>query len=316
MKDYISLVQGAGGKEMGELIKSFGFKSGEWKHTDDDSATYRLGKKHLVFTSDSFIVDPIFFPGGDIGHIAFCGTINDLAVMGAAPLGISLSLIIEEGFPAKDLKKIIGTMKGLSESTGIPIVTGDTKVMGKGSLDKITINTAGIGIADKIIDEKLKPGDKIILSGGLGEHAVALLSKRFDYKTDIISDTKPIVDEIDSIRDLIKIAKDPTRGGIASALNEICSKNSIGMRLDENSIPAKEEVRSVCEMLGINLYELACEGRFVCVCDTRHSKEILNKLKEASVIGEITEGDKVIIKTELGERILPTPTGRIVPRIC
>jgi len=316
MKDFITLVQGSGGKEMGELIKSYGFDKGKWKNTDDDSATYDLGDKKLIFTSDSFIVDPVFFPGGDIGHIAFCGTVNDLAVMGATPIGLSLALIIEEGFPKDDLIKILTSIKELSKKTGIPIVTGDTKVMQKGMLDKITINTSGVGLADTILDKKPVPGDKIILSGGLGEHAVALLSKRCDYSTDTISDSKPIVDEIKSIRELIKIAKDPTRGGLAATLNEICEKNKSGMRIIEDTIPVKEEVQNVCNMLGINLYELACEGRFVCIAETKNAKAITELLPDAVVIGEITEGNKVIVKTELGERVLPMPTGRIVPRIC
>jgi len=239
-----------------------------------------------------------------------------LAVMGARPLGLSLSLIIEEGFPIDYLNKIIKSIKGLSESTGFPIVTGDTKVMQKGMIDKITINTAGVGLAENILDRKISAGDKIILSGGLGEHAVALLSKRFDYTTGIVSDSKPLFEDIDSIRDLIKQAKDPTRGGLASALNEICQRNGVGMRLDESSILVKDEVCSVCEMLGLDMYELACEGRFVCVCDKKHASAIIKGLPSAAVIGEITDGDKVIIKTELGERVLPMPSGRIVPRIC
>ncbi len=326
MTDFITLPEGSGGAEMQKLIASFAIANrGKWKNYDDDSATLDIGNGNLlVFTSDSFIVSPVFFPGGNIGDLAFSGTVNDLAVMGAKPLGLSLSLVIEEGFPKDDLAKIIGTLNSLSKRYAIPIVTGDTKVMEKGKLDKIIINTAGIGIVKKteILTKKISPGDKVILSGGLGEHAVALLSKRFDYKTSIVSDSKPIIDEIEAIKKSIKYAKDPTRGGIAATLNEIAEKNGVGILLDENSIPAKQEVRKVVEMLGINLYELACEGRFVCIAESRKANAVLRSLRkfnpDASIIGEITKSDsgKVIIKTYLGRRVLPMPTGRIVPRIC
>ncbi|MBN1502366.1 hydrogenase expression/formation protein HypE [Candidatus Woesearchaeota archaeon] len=324
MKDFITLSEGSGGKEMKELIKSFKFSfRGDWNNFDNDSATVDIGNNQLlVFTTDSFIVDPVFFPGGDIGHLAFCGTVNDLAVMGAIPLGLSLGLVIEEGFSKSELRKILDSINRISTKTQIPIVTGDTKVMEKGKLDKIAINTSGVGIINKneLLDKEINIGDKIIISGGLGEHAVALLSKRFDYETSIITDSKPLVEEIQAIKNQIKIAKDITRGGLASNLNEICEKNKIGMLLNEEKIPAKNEVRKVVEMLGINLYELACEGRFVCVVSVENAPRVEGKLKEfnnyASTIGEIIKDDKVIIQTILGKRILPDPTGRIVPRIC
>jgi len=211
-KKIISLSHGSGGKEMNELISSFNFKArGKWKNCDDDSATIDINEnntnKHLVFTTDSFVVDPLFFPGGNIGHLAFCGTVNDLLVMGADPLGLSLSFIIEEGFAKSDLQKIVDSISTLSEQTNIPIATGDTKVMEKGKLDKIIVNTSGIGIVseEKMLTRKINIGDKIIISGGLGEHAVALLSKRFDYETDIVTDSKPLNNEIYAVRELIKV---------------------------------------------------------------------------------------------------------------
>ncbi len=333
--EFITLPEGSGGKEMQDLIRSFLISNrGKWNNYDDDAATLLLdGKKnklprqHLVFTSDSFIVTPIFFPGADIGHLAFSGTVNDLLMMGATPVGISSSLVIEEGFLKSDLKRIMASINLLSKKYGIPIVTGDTKVMEKGKLDGIIINTAGIGLVDgkSLLTKELKkivPGDKIIISGGLGEHAVALLSKRFDYSTSIISDSKPLVEEMASVRTLIKYAKDPTRGGIASILNEIAEKFKIGILLEEDKIPAKQEVRKVCEMLGINLYELACEGRFISIVSSKEASKVIAKLKrfnsDAAIIGEVTQTNKkkVIMQTFLGQRILPTPSGRIVPRIC
>ena len=323
-KENVGLSAGSGGKEMSELISSFGFTNrGNWENCDNDSATLNMeDEKKLVFTSDSFVVDPLFFPGGNIGHLAFCGTVNDLSVMGATPLGLSLSLVIEEGFPREDLEKIISSIKKLSEEYGIPIVTGDTKVMPKGKIDKIIINVSGVGVVnDKdVLTKEINVGDKLIISGGIGEHAVSLLSKRFDYTTDVVTDSKPLIRELEAVRDLVKVAKDPTRGGIAAILNELCEKCNMGMLLDEDLIPAKQEVVKVTEMLGINLYELACEGRFVCISSVKNAQNVVDKLKkfnsDAAIIGEITSGNQVIVKTILGKRILPVPTGRLVPRIC
>lgn len=327
-KDFVSLIEGSGGEEMQKLIDSFTFKHrGKWDHVDDDAATFELPNGDILyFTTDSFIVNPIFFPGGDIGHLAFCGVINDLSVMGAKPFGLSLSFVIEEGFSKDDLNKIIDSINSLSKKYLVPISTGDTKVMEKGKLDKIIINMSGVGISKKeeLLTKKIISGDKIIISGGLGEHAVALLSKRFNYKTSIVTDSKPLLEEINAVKDLIKYAKDPTRGGIASILNEIAIKNNLTFELNEESIKSKDEVKNVCEMLGINIYELACEGRFICFCDEKNAEKVVNILKKfnelSSIIGEVKNNQeyngKVIINTSLGKRLLPNPVGRIVPRIC
>ncbi len=324
MKERIGLSQGSGGKEMAELIGEFKFKNrGDWKNTSDDASTYDLGDgRLLVFSTDSYTIDPIFFPNADIGHLAVSGTINDLVVMGADPIGLSLSFVIEEGLEVKDLECIVGSIRRLCEEIDVPIATGDTKVMGKGKLDKIIINTSGVGIVEKgrLLDKKPMIGDKIILSGGLAEHAVALLSKRFDYTTDIVSDSKPLIDELRKVRDMIKVAKDPTRGGISASLNEICERYGICITVNDKDVPVKQAVESVCNMLGLNVYDLACEGRFVCVTSCAHAETVLMILrkfnKDAAIIGEVCEGDKVIVQTELGRRILPPPTGEIVPRIC
>lgn len=317
----ISLASGSGGREMQELIKSLGINyRGKWKECDNDSAAIEIGKQKILFTTDSFVVDPIFFPGGDIGKIAVCGTINDLCVMGATPLGLSLAIVIEEGFGYDQIERIMKSIRRIASETKVPIATGDTKVVPKGRLDKIIINTSGVGIAQKILTEKPKPGDKIMLSGGIGEHAAAVLSKRFDYKTSIRSDAKPIHRETQKIRSLIKIAKDPTRGGIAASLNEICQKNKIGMILEEKAVPIKKQVKAVAEMLGIDVYQMACEGRFVCITKPENEITVLSILKKynmmAATIGTVTKGSKVMVQTELGKRIMPMPTGRIIPRIC
>jgi hydrogenase expression/formation protein HypE len=334
----ITLAHGSGGVEMDELISSFNIVNrGKWENCDDDSATFDLkNNQRLVFTSDSFIVDPIFFPGGNIGHLAVCGTINDLCVMGAKPIGLSLSFVIEEGLLISELNEIMDSIKKISDETKVPIVTGDTKVMEKGKLDKIMINVSGVGLVDnnELLTKQIKVGDKIIISGGLGEHAVALLSKRFDYETTIITDSKPLVEELSLIKNKIKFARDITRGGLSAVLNEICKKQNIMMLLNEEKIPAKKEVIKVTEMLGINLYELACEGRFVCIATKENASNVITELKKfnkmAEIIGEVVDeginednnndnirdNNQVIVQTILGKRILPRPRGRIVPRIC
>ena len=319
----IKLSEGNGGEEMNALIKRMRAglgNTGKWANSDNDSATLQFGDKHLHFTTDSYVVSPIFFPGGDIGKIAACGTINDLAVMGAEPLGISLSLVLEEGFDKSGLERILDSISHISKETGIPIVTGDTKVVDKGKLDGIVINSSGIGESRSVLDEKIEPGDNILISGGIGEHAIALLSRRLDFKTDLKTDSKPLVEEIRAIRHRIKQAKDITRGGLASALNELAEKSRIGILLDESQIPVKRQVLSAAELLGLDHYELACEGRFVCACRPEDTQEALETLKEfdpeAEKIGQAMEGNEVILKTRIGKRKLQVPTGNLVPRIC
>ncbi len=327
MKKTISLEQGNGGREMTELLGSIlnGLYRGDnWKNFTNDSATFTLANKEtLFFTTDSFVVNPIKFPGANIGHLAVCGTINDLVVMGADPIGLSLSLIIEEGFDMQILDEIIESINKISKEENIPIVTGDTKVMEKGSLDKIVINVSGIGIAKRIIDEKITKNDTIIISGGIGEHGVALLSQRFDFQTHIISDSKPLYSEMKKIREIIKFAKDPTRGGIAAVLNEIAKDKNLEIELDEKSIPIKSEVKTATNLLGLDPYELANEGRVIVIAKEENAKKVLEELKKfnemASIIGEVKKENttgKVILKTSLGSRILQMPSGKIVPRIC
>ncbi len=334
LNKVISLEDGAGGEKSNKLIvwvrKNFKMK-GNWRNMADDGATFdltpalslsRRGGNKLVFTTDAFIVDPVFFPGGDIGKISICGTINDLAVMGAAPIGISLSLVIEEGFPESDLDKIIQSINKISQEANVPIVTGDTKVTEKGKLDKIEITTAGIGIAKKVIENGgAKAGDLVISSGDLGEHTVALLSKRFNYQTKIKSDCRPLIKEIQSIAKYLNSCKDPTRGGMAAILNEIAEKSKVKIILKEDKLPFKKETIALSELLGIDKFSFASEGRFMAtVFKSRASKavEILRKFnKEAKIIGEVQKGRGVYLKTNLGSfRKIEIPRGKLIPRIC
>lgn len=321
--NYVKLSEGSGGKEMNDLIaqiRAHFHVESEWKNLHDDSASLAFKKGQLVFTSDSYVIAPVFFKGGDIGKIAFCGTVNDLSVMGAVPLGISLSLIIEEGFLKNDLLKIIETIGGLSKEHNIPIVTGDTKVMEKGAIDGIVINTSGVGRAEKILNSPIKEGDSIIVSGGIGEHGTALLAKRFEMETELITDSKPLHNEINAVKDIIKQAKDITRGGLAAVLNELSVKNRVKILVEEKKIPLKKEVLALTEILGIEQYSLACEGCFVCACAPEKSDEVIKRLKVfnpmASVIGKAQKGEGVVVQTMFGKKILKAPSGNIVPRIC
>ncbi len=323
--EFIELDHGGGGYKSWELLKEIRqilkFR-GEWHNCEDDAAIFDLGKEKIIFTTDAFIVDPIFFPGGDIGKIAMSGTINDLAVMGAKPLGISLSIVIEEGFPKNDLMKIIKSINKISRESKVPVVTGDTKVTEKGKLDKIEITTAGVGLAKKIIQNNgTMPGDFIVSSGDLGEHAVALLSKRFNYKTKIKSDSKPLDKEIKKVGKYLNACKDPTRGGLAANIVEIAEKSKVKITLEEDKLPYKKETIALSELLGIDIFSLASEGRFIAAVSPKNISKVLRILKhfnsEAKIIGRAEKGKGVYLKTNLGSlRLIEMPKGKLIPRIC
>ncbi|MFC1722010.1 hydrogenase expression/formation protein HypE, partial [Patescibacteria group bacterium] len=290
---------------------------GKWQGQDADAAVLSLGKKKLVFTTDSYVVSPLFFPGGNIGKLAICGTINDLSVMGAKPLGISLGLIIEEGFSQKNLQKILKSITNISRREKIPVVTGDTKVMNKGKVDGLVVNTSGVGEADRVIkNEGLKAGDKIIVSGSIGDHGAALLAKRFDYQTNLKSDCQPIWSDIKKIKSYLTACKDPTRGGLSAVMHEMARKGNVKIVLNEAEIPVKKESEAICEMLGISLYDLASEGRFVAGVKPRNLNKVLGKIKQARVIGEVAKGKGVFLQTKIGTRTLSISEGKLVPRIC
>lgn len=321
----VEIEHGSGGKKTSELIdemKNILNLKSSWKNTDDDGAVLRLGGKNIVFTTDAFIVDPLFFPGGDIGKIAMCGTINDLAMMGAEPLGISLSLIIEEGFPKEQLRKIMRSISEVSKKTKVPIVTGDTKVMEKGKLDKIEITTAGIGIAKYILPNSgAKPGNVVISSGDIGEHGATLLAKRFNYRTKLKSDCQPLIEEIRQTAKFLTSAKDPTRGGIAAVLNEVAEKSKVKIILEEAALPFKREISAVADLLGIDKFALPSEGRFVATVPARHAKKVIVRLKkfncEAKIIGIVEKGRGLYLKTDIGSlRKIELPEGKLIPRIC
>jgi len=298
----------------------------------DDSAVFDLSGR-LAFTTDSYVVSPIFFPGGDIGRLAVCGTINDLSTSGAAPLYLSLSLIIEEGLILGQLKKVVVSIKAAAEEAGVNIVTGDTKVVNRGSADKLFINTSGIGKIPEGVDisgANARVGDKVILSGNIGDHGIAVISQRegLKFQVPIKSDCAPLnklVSEMLQASSLIHCLRDPTRGGLATTLNELARQSGVGINIEEDKIPVRDAVRGACELLGFDPLYVANEGKLVAIVAPEDTSKILAKMKrnkygtEAAVIGEVTaeHKGKVIMKTRLGaSRILDMLSGELLPRIC
>ena len=287
-----------------------------------------IGDKNVVFTTDSHVVRPIFFPGGDIGRIAICGTVNDLAVMGGRPLALSCGMIIEEGFDIIDLERIVRSMDEALTESGAHLVTGDTKVMERGALDKIAINTAGIGIAEKVVrDNGFQPGDRIIVTGTLGDHGLAVLTHRegFELGEQIRSDVAPVwgLVELALAAGDVHAMKDPTRGGFAHAINDMARKSGTGVVIEEDALPVRRSVRSASEMLGIDPLEVANEGKILMAVAPGDAEAVLSALrthrygKEAAIVGEVVEGDRVIMRTRIGgERFIEPPLGDPVPRVC
>ncbi len=326
-------MHGAGGEVMGELLQTLT----KFKHNNaggiglealDDGAVIPLNGMNLVFTTDSHVVRPVFFPGGDIGRIAVCGTINDLAMMGGRPVALSCGMIIEEGFEVADLARIVASMDDALGEAGASLVTGDTKVMEKGAIDGIVINTAGIGIARNVVrDNGLMPGDAIIVSGTLGDHGIAIMAHRegFDLGEQIRSDVAPLWGMMEHVLDAAPVhaMKDPTRGGFASAINEMARKSGVRVRVQEENIPIRKNVRSAAAMLGIDPLEVANEGKVVMGVQSSCADEVLTALrshkygKDAAVVGVVTKGSHVIMETSIGgERFIEPPMGDPVPRVC
>ena len=328
MKKKILLAHGGGGQEMNELINGLIFRifDNEILAQSNDSAILNLSGK-LAFSTDSFVVSPTKFPGGDIGKIAVCGTINDLAMVGAKPRYISCALIIEEGLGIDELKEILNSMKSTADEAGVSIVCGDTKVVSKGSCDKIFINTSGIG---EIIKESrvgnLKSGAKILLSGDIGRHGAVILANRNELNLDLQSDCKPLNNAVEALlnANIAPLAmRDATRGGLSAVLNEWAKACGRDIKISEESIAVSDEVMGICEILGFEPYELANEGTFVLAVEPQDEMRALEILKKfdpkSSTIGEILDSNKanVIIQNSYGaSRFMEPPKGELLPRIC
>lgn len=335
--DRVTVLHGAGGELMGKflaerILPKFRLRAAGPIGLDqlDDGATIELPPGEVVVTTDSHVVKPYFFPGGDIGALAVCGTVNDLAVMGARPIALTLGLVLEEGFPLDDLERILTSAAGTLAELGVPLVAGDTKVMGKGELDGIVINTTGIGVAERVVsDAGLLVGDAIVVTGTIGDHGMALLAARegFHLQTGLQSDAAPLWPLLDPVlaHGGITAMKDPTRGGLAAALNEMARKGRVGIEIREVEIPLRTEVQALSDLLGISPLEVACEGRAVIGVAAEHADAVLAVLKrhpagrDARVVGHVIADypGRVILDTGVGgRRFLDMPLGDPVPRIC
>ena len=333
-EEKITLSYGSGGRLTHKLIKDIFIR-----HLDNsilsqmnDSATFELNGR-IAFTTDSYVVNPIFFSGGDIGRLAVNGTVNDIAMMGAEPLYISLGVIIEEGLLLEELERVVISIKDAAEEAGVKVVTGDTKVVEKGKADKLFINTSGVGVIPKGIDirgDNASPGDLIIVSGTIGDHGIAILSERgaLGFSASLESDTSPlnrlVASMIDTVSD-IHVLRDPTRGGLAETLNEIAQASNAGIEIYESEIPVKGAVKNACDLLGLDPLYIANEGKLIAIAPEERVSLLLDIMhssqygKDAKVIGKVTGSHPGIVAliTKLGaKRILDMPSGELLPRIC
>lgn len=330
----VLLGHSSGGKLMEEIIdKVFRPLLPKEEKCLNDAAWVKAGTQRLVLTTDSFVVDPIFFPGGDIGALAVHGTVNDLAVSGARPLALSVAFILEEGFPMADLQRIVASLHKAAERVGVPVITGDTKVVQRGKCDKVYINTTGVGIpltTRNLSVDQARPGDRILLNGEIALHGMAILAAREELELDtpIQSDTAPLHELIAMILEggnPVRCMRDPTRGGVASTLHEIARASKVGMRIDESQIPVPAEVRGACELLGLDPLQVANEGKVLVIVDKEAAPKVLEIMRshplgrDATDIGEVVDdpSELVIMRTQIGGyRVVDTLAGEQLPRIC
>jgi hydrogenase expression/formation protein HypE len=333
--ERILLSHGSGGLFTNELINNVILKYFHNKYVEElnDSALIKINSRKICFTTDSYVINPIFFPGGDIGSLSVHGTVNDLAVAGAKPLYISVSFIIEEGFLFSDFEKILFSIKEAAKEAEVKIVTGDTKVVHRGTCDKIFINTSGIGIYNyekEISPKNITPGDVIILNGGIAEHGAAILCKReeLNIDSDIVSDSAPLNNLIEKLKKISKnihCMRDATRGGVGVILLELAKESKTDFIINEKFIPIKNNVKAVCDILGLEPLFIANEGKFLLFCKENDAEKILSEMrkdiygKNAAIIGYVKSFGKgrVFLKTKLETlREIDMPSGELVPRIC
>ena len=334
-EEKILLAHGSGGKLTHDLVKQIflPWLKNPFLEPLDDSAKITNQHGSIAFTTDSYVVNPIFFPGGDIGRLAVCGTVNDLSMVGATPSYLSLSLIVEEGFSIELLKRIVSSIHETAEKAGVSIVTGDTKVVEHGAADQLFINTAGIGWIRPGVNlsgVNARPGDRILLSGTLGDHEMAVLSQRegFKFQGELKSDCAPLNDLVGKMLDAcpsIRCMRDPTRGGLATTLNEIASMSNVGMVIEEEKVLVRESVKGISELLGLDPLYLANEGKLIAICPPDEAERLLEVMRghplgrNAEVIGSVTQENRkrVTLHTLIGgHRILDMLTGGQYPRIC
>lgn len=341
--EFITLAHGSGGKAMHELVEGLflEYLRNPLLEKLEDQAVFEItgSPYRLAFTTDSYVVTPIFFPGGNIGELAVNGTINDLAMSGARPLYLSVGFILEEGFPITELKQILASMRDAAHEAGVEIVTGDTKVVQKGSADKIFINTSGIGVIERSVNlaaSRAQAGDKVIVSGTIGDHGTTILIARgeLELETDIGSDTAPlhllVAEMLDEaarlgVPDAIRCMRDPTRGGVATTLNEIALCSEVCIQINEEHIPVREEVRGACEILGLDPLYVANEGKLIAIVSGEIANPLVERMRQnpfgrdACIIGEVKPEPKGIVSMVTGfggTRIVDMLVGEQLPRIC
>jgi hydrogenase expression/formation protein HypE len=339
-KSFVELAHGAGGRAMAQFLsevvfphfKLNRFQNGIGLPEADDGATIPLEKQEIVVSTDSHTVSPLFFPGGDIGRLAVAGTINDVAMMGAQPLAMTNALVIEEGFPIDKLNKILDSMATTAAEDQVAIIAGDTKVMPRGGLDQMIICTTGFGMVEKgkvITDNGIKTGDKLIMTGTIGDHGIALLASRegLTFETDLLSDVAPLWSLIQKALQVggITAMKDPTRGGLSATLNEFAKKSGVSLIINEADLPFQREVLAASQMLGLDPLEVTCEGKALISVDASKADAVLQAIrdtkygKQARIIGEATDERPglVVMKTEVGgSRVIQHPWAEAIPRVC
>jgi len=333
--DRILLSHGSGGTMMRELIEDVFISrfNDEALLRMDDAASLVVPPGRIALTTDTYVVTPRFFPGGDIGKLAVAGTVNDVATAGAVPMFLTVGFVLEEGLMVEELVRILDSMVAVAAEAGVRIVTGDTKVVERGHGDGIYINTAGVGVVREGLDlssSHCRPGDVVLLSGTLGDHGIAVMSVRegLSFGTDILSDAAPLNHLVGAVLDAapdVRCFRDPTRGGLASCLNELAGASGVSMTVDEDSVPVREQVRGACEMLGYDVYQVANEGKMVAIVPAEQADAALAAMRasrygeEAAIIGQVTEGHagRVYVQTTFGaRRIMDMLVGEQLPRIC
>lgn len=337
MMEKVALTHGAGGAAMMKLITDVILKELSLRRAGsvgldelDDGATIDLGDRTLVLTTDSHTIKPLFFPGGDIGRLAVAGTVNDLAVMGGRPIAMACAMVVRDGFPVEDLRRICRSMDEVAREVGVPLITGDIKVVESDALDGMVVTTTGVGEAETLVtDEGLRPGDKIIVTGTMGDHGIAVLMSRegIGVEGELRSDVAPIWETVEAALEVggITAMKDPTRGGLAAALSELATKAKVGILIREAEIPISQPVRVAGEMLGIDPLQITNEGKVVIGVEPARCDEVLSAIRrtkygrEARVIGEAIAdhpGDVIMETVVGGRRLLEPPVGDPAPRIC
>jgi hydrogenase expression/formation protein HypE len=338
LSDYptVQLAHGGGGRLSQMLVEDLFLEAygNPALATLHDGATFTAGDSRLAVSTDSFVIRPLFFPGGDIGSLAVHGTINDVAMCGASPQVLSVGMILEEGFPMEDLWRITLSLRDAAQQAGVPVVTGDTKVVDRGKGDGIYINTTGIGLVPdgiEISPRRAQPGDRIILSGAIAEHGIAIMSVRegLEFETELVSDSAALHELVAAVLAAagadVHVLRDPTRGGVASALNEIAAQAGVSMRIDEQAIPLEEQVRGACEILGFDPLYVANEGKCLAIVAPEAADAVLEAMQQdphgrrAAIIGEVGDGraGRVVLRSSIGsERIVDMMSGEQLPRIC